>query len=130
MSNNLIQKATAQAAVKQDSGKTTMQAYIRQMEGEIKKALPAVMTPERFTRIILSALSSNPSLAQTTPQSFLGAMMTAAQLGVEPNTPLGQAYLIPFRNKGILEYAKPFHYERLLSYLIEGDYKLHYVRFS
>ena len=96
MANNLIQKATAQAAVKQDSGKTTMQAYIRQMEGEIRKALPAVMTPERFTRIILSALSSNPSLAQTTPQSFLGAMMTAAQLGVEPNTPLGQAYLIPF----------------------------------
>ena len=103
MANNLIQKATAQAAVKQDSGKTTMQAYIRQMEGEIRKALPAVMTPERFTRIILSALSSNPSLAQTTPQSFLGAMMTAAQLGVEPNTPLGQAYLIPFRNKGVLE---------------------------
>ena len=101
MANNLIQKATAQAAVKQDSGKTTMQAYIRQMEGEIRKALPAVMTPERFTRIILSALSSNPSLAQTTPQSFLGAMMTAAQLGVEPNTPLGQAYLIPFKNKGI-----------------------------
>ena len=95
MANNLIQKATAQAAVKQDSGKTTMQAYIRQMEGEIRKALPAVMTPERFTRIILSALSSNPALAQTTPQSFLGAMMTAAQLGVEPNTPLGQAYLIP-----------------------------------
>jgi recombination protein RecT len=106
LANNLIQKATAQAAVKQESGKTTMQAYIRQMEGEIRKALPAVMTPERFTRIILSALSSNPSLAQTTPQSFLGATMTAAQLGVEPNTPLGQAYLIPFRNKGILECKK------------------------
>lgn len=103
MANNMIQKATTQTAAKQDTGKVTMQAYIKQMEGEIKKALPAVMTPERFTRIILSALSSNPMLAQTTPQSFLGAMMTAAQLGVEPNTPLGQAYLIPFRNKGVLE---------------------------
>ena len=30
-------------------------------------------------------------------------MMQAAQLGVEPNTPLGQAYLIPYRNHGILE---------------------------
>ena len=49
------------------------------------------MTPERFSRIVLSALSTNPKLAETTPQSFLGAMMTAAQLGVEPNTPLGQA---------------------------------------
>ena len=26
-------------------------------------------------------------------------MMTAAQLGLEPNTPLGQAYLIPYYNK-------------------------------
>ena len=37
MANNLIQKATAQAAVKQDSGKTTMQAYIRQI-GTVKKS--------------------------------------------------------------------------------------------
>lgn len=93
--NDTIQKATmTQAAAKT----TSMQAYIKQMQGEIKKALPAVMTPERFTRIVLSALSTNPKLAQTTPQSFLAAMMTAAQLGMEPNTPLGQAYLIPYYN--------------------------------
>jgi len=95
---NMIQQATAQAAPRQNDEKASMQAYIKQMQGEIKKALPAVMTPERFTRIVLSALSANPKLAQTTPQSFLGAMMTAAQLGVEPNTPLGQAYLIPYYN--------------------------------
>ena len=97
MSNDMIRKATAQPAAKADA-KTSMQAYIKQMQGEIKKALPAVMTPERFTRIVLSALSTNPKLGQTTPQSFLAAMMTAAQLGMEPNTPLGQAYLIPFYN--------------------------------
>ena len=54
MSNDMIQKATAQPAAKADA-KTSMQAYIKQMQGEIKKALPAVMTPERFTRIVLSA---------------------------------------------------------------------------
>ena len=97
MSNDMIRKATAQPAAKTDA-KTSMQAYIKQMQGEIKKALPAVMTPERFTRIVLSALSTNPKLGQTTPQSFLAALMTAAQLGMEPNTPLGQAYLIPFYN--------------------------------
>lgn len=78
--------------------KKTIQSYIKQMEGEIKKALPSVITPERFTRIVLSAISTTPLLAKTTPNSFLGAMMTAAQLGLEPNTPLGQAYLIPFKN--------------------------------
>lgn len=82
-------------AAKQGS---SIQQYIQKMQGEIAKALPSVLTPERFTRIVLSALSTNPKLGQTTPNSFLGAMMTAAQLGVEPNTPLGQAYLIPYWN--------------------------------
>ena len=30
-------------------------------------------------------------------------MMNAAQLGLEPNTPLGQAYILPYKNKGTLE---------------------------
>ena len=98
---SLIQKNTTAMAEKK-TGKT-MKDYIRSMEGEIAKALPSVITPERFTRITMSALSANPDLQQTTPQSFMGAMMTAAQLGLEPNTPLGQAYLLPFRNKGVLE---------------------------
>ena len=92
----------------------TMQAYIKKMEGEIAKALPSVITPERFTRITLSALSTNPQLAQTTPKSFLGAMMTAAQLGLEPNTPLGQAYLIPYKNKGVLECQFQLGYKGLV----------------
>lgn len=107
---NTIQAATSQLAKKQK----TMKDYVESMTGEIKKALPSVMTPERFTRITLSALSSNPELQQTTPQSFLGAMMTAAQLGVEPNTPLGQAYLLPYRNKGTLECQFQLGYKGLI----------------
>lgn len=87
------------------SGKATLQQYIKKMEGEIAKALPSVITPERFTRIVLSAVSTNPKLAECTPQSFMGAMMQAAQLGMECNTPLGQGYLIPRWNskKGVNE---------------------------
>lgn len=94
--NKMIQNATAKNLA--TTGKPSMQQYIKQMENEIKKALPSVLTPERFTRIVLSALSTNPKLGECTPQSFLGAMMTAAQLGMEPNTPLGQAYLLPYWN--------------------------------
>jgi recombination protein RecT len=78
---------------------TSLKGLIKAMEPEIKKALPSVITPERFTRMVFTALSSNPKLQSCTPASFLGAMMQAAQLGVEPNTPLGQAYLIPYGNK-------------------------------
>lgn len=79
-------------------GRDMIIAQINQMQGAIKRALPSVLTPERFTRIAVSAISGNPKLQQCDPMTFIGAMMTAAQLGLEPNTPLGQAYLIPYWN--------------------------------
>lgn len=106
---NKIQNAVANRPAKKN-----MQDYIKAMEGEIKKALPSVITPERFTRMTLSAISTNKKLAECTPQSFLGAMMSAAQLGLEPNTPLGQAYLIPYKNKGVDEVQFQIGYKGLI----------------
>lgn len=106
-------KATTNGVAKKSA--PTTKDYVDTMlkKGEIAKALPSVMTPERFARITLSALSNNPKLAECSPQSFLGAMMQAAQLGLEPNTNLGQAYLIPYGNtvqfqigyKGLIDLA-------------------------
>ena len=107
-------KITNQVAVADNGGKKTMQQYIKSMESEIAKALPSVITPERFTRMVLSAISVNPKLAACTPKSFLGAMMSAAQLGLEPNTPLGQAYLIPYKNKGVDEVQFQIGYKGLI----------------
>ncbi|MBQ8836432.1 MAG: recombinase RecT [Clostridia bacterium] len=111
MANTIQNKVSA---VNQNGEKKTMQMYIKAMEGEIKKALPSVITPERFTRMVLSAISTNPKLASCTPASFLGAMMSAAQLGLEPNTPLGQAYLIPYKNKGRDEVQFQLGYKGLI----------------
>lgn len=86
-----IQKAT-------ESGNSIRQ-YVKSMESGIKAALPSVMTAERFTRIVLTTLQTTPKLNTCTPTSFLGSMMTAAQLGLEPNTPLGQAYILPYENR-------------------------------
>lgn len=76
---------------------------VKVLEPEIKKALLSVITPERFTRMALSALNNTPKLAECSQMSFLAALMNAAQLGLEPNTSLGQAYLIPYQNKGKME---------------------------
>lgn len=46
---------------KQENKKPSLQGLIRAMEPEIKKALPSVITPERFTRMVFTALSSNKS---------------------------------------------------------------------
>lgn len=96
---------TGGAVAKKPEQKNTPALFIKQLiekqKDGIAQALPSVMTPERFTRIVTTAMSTNPKLqdaAVQSPMTLLGAMMTAAQLGVEPNTPLGEAYLIPFNN--------------------------------
>lgn len=92
----------------------TIEELIKAMAPEIKKALPEVITPERFTRMALSALNTTPKLRECTQMSFLSALMNAAQLGLEPNTPLGQAYLIPYNNKGVLECQFQIGYKGLI----------------
>lgn len=113
---NGIIAAQANKQVAKNNGQKTLQDYMKVMEGQIKRALPSVITPERFSRMVLTALSSTPKLQQCTPQSFLGAMMTAAQLGVEPNTALGQAYLLPYdnRRKGVTECQFQLGYKGLI----------------
>lgn len=107
------------AAKKADPAATSpmknMQDLIISMKGQIEAALPSVITGERFARMVLTAMSNTPKLASCTPKSFLGAMMQAAQLGLEPNTPLGEAYLIPFMNHGTLECQFQVGYKGMIS---------------
>lgn len=67
------------------------------MMPQIKKALPKYITPDRLARIILTEVSNNPKLMQCTTESFLGAVMQSAELGLAPGT-LGHCYFIPFNN--------------------------------
>lgn len=94
---------------------------IKALEPEIARALPSVITPERFTRMALNALNNTPKLAECTQMSFLGALMSVAQLGLEPNTPLGQAYLIPYKNKGVLECQFQIGYKGLIDLVYRND---------
>ncbi len=57
------------------------------------------MNPERMMRVVANAIRTTPKLQQCEPMSFLGALMQCASLGLEPNTVLGHAYMIPFDNK-------------------------------
>lgn len=108
--------AKRQAEIKKDEPIRSMQGLVVKMQDQIKAALTGTaLAPERFTRIVLTTLSSNRQLQQCKPETFLGAMMQAAQLGVEPNTPLGQAYLIPYRNHGQLECQFQLGYKGYLS---------------
>jgi hypothetical protein len=75
----LISKAKGDNAAAAENAKA-MKQLVLSMKSQIAKALPSVLTGERFSRMILTAMSTNPQLQQCSPKSFLGAMMQAAQL--------------------------------------------------
>lgn len=62
----------------------------------LNRAIPKHLSGERMLRTMVTATQKVPKLAQASPMSMLGACMTIATLGLEPNTPLGLCHMIPF----------------------------------
>jgi recombination protein RecT len=91
-----------------------MKQLMIKMKGEIQSALPSQLSSDRFQRVALTAFNSNPKLQNCEAMSFIAAMMQSAQLGLEPNTPLGQSYLIPYKVKGVDKVQFQLGYKGLL----------------
>lgn len=88
MSNNL--PATQKAA--------NIRALLEKSKGQMAMALPKHLTADRLLRVAMTSIQKTPKLLDCTPQSLLACVMTCAQLGLEPDQFLGQAYLVPFKN--------------------------------
>lgn len=67
-------------------------------KSQIALALPKHMTADRMARVVLTEIRKNPVLANCEIKSFMGAVMQASQLGLEPGSALGQCYLLPYKN--------------------------------
>lgn len=76
----------------------TVYDLIKSKRKAIENALPEHIGIERFVNIALTAVGNNPKLQLCTEASLIGGLMQSAQLGLEPNTPLQMAYLIPYEN--------------------------------
>ncbi len=76
-----------------------MKAQIQGARGSFTRALPSGISPERFESMVLTAVNTNPKLLECDPMSIIACAVKSAQLGLEPNTPLGQAYLIPYEDR-------------------------------
>jgi recombination protein RecT len=63
----------------------------------VAAALPKHLTPERFIRVAITAITRTPKLAQCDQASFFGALLTLSQYGIEPDG--RRAHLIPFENR-------------------------------
>ena len=97
MNNDLATKVEAKAVQKASKGQDVY-TLIQSMKKQLSDALPNHIKIEHFLRTALTAVRKTPDLALCTRESFLGSLLNAAQIGLEPSL-LGQCFLIPFNNK-------------------------------
>lgn len=74
----------------------TIRQLVVNYEAQFKNALPSHMDSKRFVRILLTELTRNPNLGLCTADSLMRAALQSAQVGLEPDSVRGQAYLIPY----------------------------------
>lgn len=87
-----------------DQHKKTMLDLFKRAQPTIEAMIPKHMSGERLLNIALIATTRTPLLMQCTPKSVLTCVVNGAQLGLEVNSPLGHAYMVPFKNNRTNEY--------------------------
>jgi len=98
MARSVSQTVATQREKEAEGKLTSLNSLIRQMKPQIAMALPKGMDPDRMTRIAMTLVRQTPKLGECEPMSFIGALMTCSQLGLEPG-PLGYVWIIPRENK-------------------------------
>ena len=88
-------KPGTQMATRDDKFRN-IRALLTKAQSQIALALPKHMTPDRMTRIALSAMSKNPLLLECTPESLVLSLINLSEVGLEPDGRL--AYLLPYYN--------------------------------
>lgn len=91
-----------------------IRALLEKAKPQIALALPRHLSADRMLRIAMTSIRRTPKLLACNQQSLLGAIMQAAQLGLECDGVLGHAYLVPFKDevqliigyKGLIDLAR------------------------
>lgn len=84
------------------------------VKAQIAMVAPKHLTPDRITRIAMTSIQRTPKLLDCTWQSLLSSVLTCTQLGLEPDSVSGRAYLIPYGKvctlivgyRGLMELAR------------------------
>lgn len=83
------------AAAKQQ----TLKDMLEKAAPSLAAVAPKHLTAERLVKIALSATSRTQTLLACSPASILRAVMQGAEMGLEVGGLMGEAYLVPFKNK-------------------------------
>lgn len=100
MNTTAIQQSPANAVRLSDmKPKDQIAHLLAQKKGELAKMLPKTLSIDRLLKVAQIAATTTPALLKCDVPSLVGAIGQCAQMGLEPNTVLGHAYLVPFNTK-------------------------------
>lgn len=105
MGNELLKPSTA----------GVVKANLDKNRAAIMASLPRGFNYDRMCRSLVNAVSTTPAIAQCTPASIFRAAVRGFWLGLEPNGPLAEGYLVPFNNHGTKEAQFMPSYRGLIS---------------
>ena len=96
---DLKSAAPAQRPLATMKPKEQIAYLLDQRKGEIAKMLPKHLHADRLLKVAQIAATTTPALLKCDVASLVSAIGQCAQMGLEPNTVLGHAYLVPFNTK-------------------------------
>ena len=91
-------------AVATQKKKTGIATYLA--NDAVKKNIMSVIGEKNTTKFVssvVSAVQTNPALAECTNGSILSAALLGEALQLSPSPQLGQFYMVPYKNKGVSE---------------------------
>lgn len=98
-------------------GTADMRKLVGDLTPILQKTVPAFLknAVDRVGSSLVVEMGRNPYVANCTAMSLLGGLVQCAQLGLELGGVLGQAYLVPYRNKGVYEAQFQVGYRGLIA---------------
>ena len=92
-------KINTALSVRQAGGISTLGQLFAQRKASIADIAPSGLRPERVMKIVVSSVARTPKLMECTLQSIFLATLRAVELGLEPGSAMGEAYLVPFKGE-------------------------------
>lgn len=71
---------------------------IKRCAPQLQAVMPKGFTPERLTQLAIATYKQIPDLKECSVQSMLSCCLKCAEIGLEPNDIMGNAYILPYYN--------------------------------
>jgi len=86
----------------------TVRDLLKRNAPKIEAVLPKHLDADRLMQIAATVVQRTPALAECSPRSLLGACIQSAQVGLNLDPTLGEAYLVPYYHKASREKRAQF----------------------